>query len=1088
MTYKRKTISKVLGCLLALTLLLGLPPGAALADSTDTAADYVSTATLSFSDSGITETVAGSGYSVSGTTLSISAAGVYAVTGSCSEGNLVVKKATTGVVLILQDLTLSCSTTAPIACNKTSGVTVFATGTNTITDLETDDTLADYEGAAIKVKSGASLTIEGDGTLNVVNRYKNGVKGATAASVIVNMNTSGGALNVTAANHGLASDGGVTIYSGTVKVTAGNEGIKSEYDSTDAEASAETDGYIYIYGGTITVDTQSTSGGDGIQATHLVHIADGAITVNSSADGIQSSGDVEISGGSFDITTYGGYTKSASDSAKGIKAKTDDEDSDSGTAAENHLIITGGSFTLNTADDALHSDGYITITGGDFDIWTGDDGVHADTSLTLGSENNKGVTGSRDPFITVHASYEGLEAGNIYVFSGKYYVAASDDGVNAAGGSSSGSDPGRGGPGGGGFNPGGQPGGGRGFVSLLAGTAYAGSSEYALWIYGGDLYVNANGDGLDANGNIYLYGGNVEVWGQSSGDNEPLDYDGNLTVNGAKIFAAGCTGMGQASPGSGSQSYVNKSASVSSGRVVTVSSGGSTVYQTQAPKSVSYIFYSAPSGSNWTVSSASGSVNCAYGNAWSHSFGSGSASGTTTTYSCSSCDETETQTVAASTAPTVRKTATVSTEGNSTDTEDEGFAVSFTLDDGVEYVQVYTTQDVTGTPYATVASDGTIIYAEGYSGVVSYSSDTGEPDSTGDGQVNFVITLAEGHTLSAVTATEGTYKNIKVVDGDNNVYRVTKIEAETTITVSTENSGIEISSVAVSGTPNQTAYYVGDELVPDGLALTVSYSDGTDEAITYSSANADRFTFSGFDSGAAAEGQTVTVTYGGVSSTFTVSVSSLDDRLYTAEITAPANGTVYVYRTQTVYADGAEADTAITAGNTAMVYARNGGTGNIDSTGSGQINFVVVPENGYFLDGDPVLTGSYKNLKGPTDTGVENAYRITKVEGDLTVTVATDVDSTSLRIGTLTSADGNKTAAWYYYIGSHTVKVTGEDVNADGTVLVAAYNTAGQMLSIGSIAESGGSAAVNEDVATLSIFWVNGSYIPICDCVKYDIE
>ena len=112
MNYKRKTISKVLGCLLALTLLLGLPPGAALADSTDTAADYVSTATLSFSDSGITETVAGSGYSVSGTTLSISAAGVYAVTGSCSEGNIVVKKATTGVVLILQDLTLSCSTTA----------------------------------------------------------------------------------------------------------------------------------------------------------------------------------------------------------------------------------------------------------------------------------------------------------------------------------------------------------------------------------------------------------------------------------------------------------------------------------------------------------------------------------------------------------------------------------------------------------------------------------------------------------------------------------------------------------------------------------------------------------------------------------------------------------------------------------------------------------------------------------------------------------------------------------------------------------------------------------------------------------------
>ena len=80
--------------------------------------------TLTFSDTGITETVSGSGYSIDGTNLTISAAGTYRVTGYCSEGSIVVAKSLTGVNLILDNLTLTSSTTAPIVIKKSTTTTI----------------------------------------------------------------------------------------------------------------------------------------------------------------------------------------------------------------------------------------------------------------------------------------------------------------------------------------------------------------------------------------------------------------------------------------------------------------------------------------------------------------------------------------------------------------------------------------------------------------------------------------------------------------------------------------------------------------------------------------------------------------------------------------------------------------------------------------------------------------------------------------------------------------------------------------------------------------------------------------------------
>ncbi len=102
--------------------------------------------------------------------------------------------------------------------------------------------------------------------------------------------------------------------------------------------------------------------------------------------------------------------------------------------------------------------------------------------------------------------------------------------------------------------------------------------------------------------------------------------------------------------------------------------------------------------------------------------------------------------------------------------------------------------------------------------------------------------------------------------------------------------------------------------------------------------------------------------------------------LRTATITCDPGASVTVYETQDI--GGAHVDQAASA------HPRNSDTGLIDCSGDGQINFVVNLEPGYELESVTAApTTAYKNLKGPDDTGIPNGYRLTKVSGDLTITV-----------------------------------------------------------------------------------------------------
>ena len=375
---------KLLAALLASALAAGMLPASACAASSSYT---TSNATLiRFTDSAAKAAGKYSGYEIDGTDVSITAAGTYVFSGDCGDGSITVKKGVSGVTIVLNGLTLTNADSAAITLNKTAEAELIAAAgtTNTVADTAGSND----ENAAVKVKSGASLSISGTGALTVDGNAKNGIKGAADAVISVDEVK----LTIEAENDGLSCDDELTIAGGTLDITAGGDAVKASPDTGE--------------------DPDTTSLGN-------VTIKGGSLTLHAAEDGVQADGDLTISGGTFDVTANGGHTTTL----------TDDSASCKGFKAGGALTVTGGTVNVDSADDALHAGTDMTITGGTLTLATGDDGVHADNDLVIGT---KGSSSTTTPKINITASYEGLEGTTVNVYSGDIDVVASDDGVNAA--------------------------------------------------------------------------------------------------------------------------------------------------------------------------------------------------------------------------------------------------------------------------------------------------------------------------------------------------------------------------------------------------------------------------------------------------------------------------------------------------------------------------------------------------------------------------------------------------------------------------------------------------------------------------------
>ncbi len=330
-------------------------------------------------------TVEGSGVTVDGTTATITSYGTYNITGTLSDGQIVVNAASGGFVeMVLNGVNITNSTNAPIYVMNAGDVEVILPDqtNNYLYDATTyvyEDPEEDEPNAALFSKD--TMLISGSGSLTVHGNYNDAITSKDELTI------TGGTITVIAADDGIRGKDYLLIQDGDITVTAEGDALKSDNDE-DAEL-----GYIAIEGGTFSI----TSGGDGLAAET----------------------DVLITGGDFDITSGGGHNATLPEdvSAKGIKGLVS-------------VVIGGGTFTLDCADDGIHSNADVTINTGTLTIATGDDAVHADELVEI----NGGT-------IIVTDSYEGIEGADVTINDGTIRVTSSDDGINGAGGDGSGGPP-----------------------------------------------------------------------------------------------------------------------------------------------------------------------------------------------------------------------------------------------------------------------------------------------------------------------------------------------------------------------------------------------------------------------------------------------------------------------------------------------------------------------------------------------------------------------------------------------------------------------------------------------------------------------
>mgnify|MGYP000121432533 CR=1 FL=1 len=556
-------------------------------------------ASTAFADGSITLSPDGStstdtSVRIDGQNVTITQAGTYQIAGTLGDGALIVESGENAkITLVLGGVNIKNSIGAAIQISTADDVTIeLAEGTTNVlqsgeeVDIATATESKEASGGALQSK--VDLKIKGKGSLTVLGYLNNGIH-CTKDLKIKNGN-----ISVTALGHGIKGKNSVTVSGGTVTVTSGKDGITSD------ETENEEKGFVTIENGEIII----TSVGDGVSAETTLTVTGGVISI------ISGGGSANAQQKTDNMRGWWDFDNSASDdnsvSCKGLKA---------GKA----LVISGGSITIDAQDDALHTDGDMTISGGECILSTGDDGAHAALSLTV-----------LDGKITVLTSYEGLEANQITLADGELDITATDDGINANGGSdgfSGGFGGGMGGSFGGRRNdtnnhsgdmtppdgnaPSGNP-------PTMPGQDAADSTttddttdkQPVLLITGGKITVNADGDGLDSNGNLRVEGGDITINGPANGGNGALDIGtengGVGFISGGTLIALGTSSMAENFDSTSTQcAFLVTMNSFGAGETITITdSQGTVLYTGVTVKSANSVVFSSPDltvGETYTV-------------------------------------------------------------------------------------------------------------------------------------------------------------------------------------------------------------------------------------------------------------------------------------------------------------------------------------------------------------------------------------------------------------------------------------------------------------------------------------------------------
>ena len=498
--------------------------------------DYDESKSAKITLSGDSASCSSDAVEISGSTITIKDEGTYILSGTLDNGMIIVNADKTDKTqLVLNNVSIHSETSAPVYILQADKVfiTIAEGSSNTLSNGGTFTAIDDNNIDAV-IFSKEDLTLNGAGTLTITSPAGHGIVSKDSLKL------TSGTYDISSASHALTGKDDVCIANANFTLTSGKDGIHAE--NTDDTAL----GLVYIQSGTFTIASE----GDGISAASYMQIDDGNFNIISGGGSANAENKTSDSWGNFMGGGMGGggrvpgsgknstmgnsagkasaagsagtdHNGTATDTGADTTTDTDsDDDSTSIKAikASGNLTINCGTFTINSADDSIHSNASITVHGGTFDIASGDDGFHADETLTITSAS-----------INISESYEGLEGLHINISGGEITLTASDDGLNAAGGTDQS-----------GF------GGQRGNETFGGGPGGSSSSSSgSIVISGGTIHVTASGDGLDANGTLEITGGSTTVCGPTQGDTATLDYDVSGVITGGTFIGTGGAGMAQ---------------------------------------------------------------------------------------------------------------------------------------------------------------------------------------------------------------------------------------------------------------------------------------------------------------------------------------------------------------------------------------------------------------------------------------------------------------------------------------------------------------------------------------------------------------
>ena len=515
-------------------------------------------------------------------TVEITEAGTYVLTGSMTGQVLISAPEDAKVQLVLRGASIQNSGAPALYAEEADKVFVTLEGESTIAVTGTDE---DGDGVpAVWFKCNAAFN--GSGSLCVSSESGNGIGGKGTLKFI------SGSYSITSAKHGISAKNSIRFAGGSFNIVSGTDGIHAEHSDADK-------GYLYFEGGSFAI----AAGDDGLSASGSVTVNGGEFHITAGggiANAVSKSEGFETGWGAGGRGNggfgHGGGGREMQNGPQGMQymqqpqdmqqpdggmrmpweedmdaSDETEETSAKGIKADGTIVLSGGSITIDSANDSIHGNSDVLIQGGSFVLTSGDKGIHANETLIVSAGT-----------ITITECYEGLEAYYITISGGSITLTASDDGLNGAGGDGSG---------------------------MRSYDPFTSSGDARIEISGGTLTISAQGDGIDVNGALVISDGEITVYGPETTGNGALDYDSTAEITGGTLLAASGGQMEQNFTSASQGAILLSVGSQSAGTAVTVTdAGGSTILTFTPEKAYNSVNLSSPllqEGETYTVSCGS---------------------------------------------------------------------------------------------------------------------------------------------------------------------------------------------------------------------------------------------------------------------------------------------------------------------------------------------------------------------------------------------------------------------------------------------------------------------------------------------------